>query len=639
MKLPRFRGLSLRSASKKLLGLAAVSGIFLAGMMSASADGPAFNNLPNDYPTLQVAKQGGAWQTSTNAQVGETVNLLVWVHNTHPNTVAENTVAKVTIPTTVASTHTPTATVSADNATAVNGAVQIAVGTNSTISYVPGSAKLMKNVNGVMQVVNWAPGTDPDTVVTTGVHLGNISGCWDFAQAVFLQVKVGGANPAINTNKRVELAGGTNPFDVSTNAHPGDAVNFRIFLQNTGNGTGINPTITDTLDSRLSYLPNSSYMIIKQNNQDTHVDIPDSQIHFNGQTITWSFNNMAPQPDAALYLIFQTRVADASHFPVGTTQLQNCATSAFVGVTANTNCVTINVIREADQTVSFSLRKEVTNLTLGNSLWYQGNDLASAKPDDSIAYRLTIVNTGNTTAQNVTIKDILPTGISFDGDVTLFDSAHPNGMSIAGNAIVQSGYVLASLQAGTQHTAVITFRAKVTTQSCTPQTLVNTGQVLYQSQVKAQDVAKVLVSCTRGLIIQKDLLDPNDNQFKDDIGQVHEGQILTYRITVQNNGTVWANHPIVRDVLPSEVTYITNSLAVDGEFMTSDIQTAFFNQGMVLANLNPGHGKTITFQVKVNPCPQYGDTEILNYAYVKADSIAEISDTARAFVHVDVPHL
>lgn len=635
-----WRGIRKGLASLVLAGAAIFSGVFTANAVAT----PVFNGNSSDYPTLQVARPGQNWGTSTSANPGDIINLLVWDHNSAENTVAQNVKIKIALPSGVANTHSVSATLSANNAASVTGTIAVNASAETKLTYINNSAVFYRNVNGTMQQVGWpSTVTDPNAVVGAGIYLGDQIGCWQYSQAVLIQARVEGVSPAISTNKKVELAGGSETFGNTAVAQPGDAVNFKIYLENTGAGTGVNPRITDTLDSHLTYIPDSSYMIIKRNNQDYQVPLLDELINFNGQTITWAFENMAGTPDAALYLIFQARVAPAASFPVGTTVLENQATSSFDGVTAATNEVTISVTRNPDPVVNFSLRKEVTNLTLGDSKWYD-EQYASASPGDELAYRLILTNTGNIPGNNVTLKDILPAGISFNGDVKLYNSQYPNGLVIPGNDIVNNGYVFAQVVNGTANAQTIVFRAKVTQDCSGNNTLTNWGLVIYDSTEKARDGATVTFTCTRGLIITKDILDPQDNQYKDVMtGFARESQVLSYRINVQNNGNAIVRLPKLRDILPAQVTYVYNSLAIDGEFMSAAIQSAFIasatdpNSGVILTDLNPGMGKVITFQVKINDCPPLGDQILTNTAMVGATGVAEISDTAKATLRVQVP--
>lgn len=643
-----------RWASKLLP--AAVLGAFIIGgaAMSANAGSPAFNNLRDergnllDYPTLQVAKNipDAAWGTSTNASVPERVNMLVWVHQYVVGEVAHNTRAKVVLPSTAGSNHIATGSVWADNAAQISSQVAINVGQNSRVSYVAGSAKLMKNVGGQMTVVNWAPGTNGDDIVSAnGVNLGDLEGCWQYAQAVFLQVDIEGGTPAINTNKKVAISGGL--FTDNVEAQPGDAAEYRILFENTGNGTGHDPKIVDVLDKNHKYIANSSFARIKFENNDYDQPIPDSAIRIENQAdgtqkLTYSFVDMPAQPDKGFYLHFRVRLAGQAEFPVGTTVIKNTATASFTEVSKQTNETTITVVRQEEPVVSFSLVKEVANVTIGDNTW-KDELSGSAGPGDTVAFRLGMTNTGNTAAQNVTLKDILPAGMTFvEGTGRLYNkNTSSEGIAVPGNALVNNGYVFNNVQPGTANAQIFVFHAKLTDVCSGLQTLVNKGQVIWEGQVRAEDSARVIYTCNRGLIMQKDVQVPGSSEWKDNGGIVTEGVVLRYRITVTNNGNVTINNPIVRDALPSNVTYIRNSLRVDGEVMSADVQNDFFkaNNTRPLTNFTPGMTKVITFEVKVNDCPDLGDTHLINTAFIKADGFAEKSDTATVTVRVNRPTL
>lgn len=631
-----------RQAAQKILAATTLAAFMLgAGSFSALAgDGaPIFNNLPDDYPTLQVAKAGGTWGTSVSAAPGETISLLVWDHNTVPDSIARNVRIKVNLPSAFANTHTPTASVSADNAATVTGSSTVNVGTSSKLQYVPGSAKFLRNVGGTMTIVSWpASVTNPDEVVTSGVNVGDQKGCWADAQAVILQVKIVGGTSAINTNKKVELVGGAGGFADSAKASPNDEVAFRIFVENTGTAKGTHVRVIDTLDSRLTYSPGSSYMVEKIAGVDVKTIILDSSILFEGKKITYAFKDMDPRPDAAIYLYFKARVAGPDSFPVGDTILKNKATVTFDLVSKDTNEVTITVIKSPTAIINFSLRKEVTNRTLGDSMWYDVR-LASAAPGDTISYRLIAQNTGDTPATDVTLKDILPDGIIFLGNVKLFNKDFPSGTSIAGDAIVTSGYLFSAIINGSDNIQTIIFDAKITTDCLGSKTMLNKAQIIYKGVVRAEDTAEVVISCVRGLLVTKDALDPLDLTYKNDIGIVKEGQIISYRVLVQNNGTVPLINVLTKDVLPTQVSYVNNTLAIDGEFMSDEVELAYFSGGIFLTNLSAGVGKTITFQVKVNECPPLGDIPLINTAFARADGVTEISDTAKATVRVLKPGL
>ncbi|MCC2631789.1 MAG: hypothetical protein K0S20_488 [Patescibacteria group bacterium] len=619
---------------KKLTAMTALGVFGLTGVLPATAatNTAVFNSLPGrDYPNMQITKAGQAFSnaTSTTAQVGDTVNLLVWAHNSNPvgGPVAKNVKVKVTVPTSTSTGHTFSSTLSADNAQTVTGTSSVSVGANSQVSYIPGSAKLYKNVNNQLTETAFPTGVSADQVVTTGINLGDQQACWEYARAVLIQVRITGTSVDLATEKKVALSGGA-AFSDSTAARPGDAVSFKIFLQNTGNATGIEPHIIDTLDERLSYLPGTSYVRVKRNNQDVDIMVNNPQTSgAGGRTLTWAFTDMAPQPDSALYLIFQARVADASKFTANETTINNCAKAGFKNGSSfkTTNCVTIKITKASE--MSFSLSKEVRNIgNNADSQWYES---VGATTGSKVSFRLQLINTGNATAGSVTLKDILPAGLTYAGNMKLYNTANPNGVAINGDDIVKNGYIFTNLGTGTPNTQTITFDATVA--SACNQSYLNKAQVIFSGAVKAQDDASVTVTCTAGLNIIKDILESTSGEFRDNAGNVFAGHTLTYRIRVFNSGTSTVVRPMLSDVLPSNVTFIGGTLTIDGQAVPVVNENEFFNRsaGMMLTDFTPGMSKDIIFKVKVGVCPP-GSVTLTNTAYIHANGVIEISDTATA---------
>lgn len=632
-----------RWASKLLP--AAVLGFFIAGgVMTATANGPEFNVLQDDFPTLMVAKPGQTWGTTTNAAIGDTVWLQVWAHNGVVDTTALDARAKVILPG-EGTNHIAKGQVWASNAALKEGTAAINVGSQSVLSYVPGSAQLLKNVNNQMTVVSWPQGVNGDDVMSAnGVKIGNINGCWQYAEAVRIQVKVNGVTPQITTNKRVAKAG--DPFVTDTTAQPADSAEYQIYVENTGNGVVRAPKVVDILDAHTKYIPNTSFVRVKQNGNDYDQPIPDSNIVkenlADGRTkLTYYFVDQQPGAQNAFYLHFMVRLEPKDAFAIGTTVIPNVSDACGSNIQCvTTNQTTITVVRQNDQVISFSLVKDVRNFTNGDVTW-KDQLVGSAATNDEVEYRLTVTNTGNTSAANVTLKDILPSGVVFvPGHTYLYNKdTGTNGQLISGDAITNGGYVFSSIENGTQNQQVIIFRAKVTANVTCPNTAtkINKGQVIYLNAVKVEDTATFILGC-KGLLIQKDVKDHSGN-WVDNGGIFAESEVVTYRIIVTNNGATTVNNPVLRDVLPGNVTYVNGSLAIDGEFQNSTIQNAFFNQGMTLTNFTAGMSKTITFKVKIADCPNLGDTLLTNVAKIYADGVTEKQDTAVITVRVTRPGL
>ncbi len=638
----------LARAAKKLLPVAVLGLAASAGVLTAVADGPEFNNGALDPATLRgviAGESANNLSTTVNATVGQTVNLVIWVHNNRPDTTAINTRAKVALPSTIGTTHQATGRVSADNASPANGLTTINVGTESKLSYVPNSARLYKAVpNGnqlVMTEVSWPQGTNGNDVVgPNGVNLGNINGCYQYTQAVLIQVRVDGTTPQITAEKKVAKSDGTGEADTIA-ANPNDRVRFRIYVRNTGTGTGTNTTVVDTLDAKLSYVAGSSWIRYKENGVDKDYNFNDagSDIAFetlaDGKTkITWKWRDMAPAASSSFYLYFNARLADTNAFPIGDTTIPNTANACFGTLCTTTNQVTVTVHRDVDPVVSFTLAKAAANL--GSSEWKEIVPL-NAVPGETIAFRLVLTNTGNTTATNVTLKDILPNGLTFvPGYTYLYNKdTGSNGSQITNDTVlVNNGYVFASVATGTLNQQIIVFRAKVADTVCG--SIINTAKVFWNNAERAQDTAEVIANCQPGLNIVKQVKDNTTSAYLKEIFNVRESEVLTFRVVVSNTGNTTLNNVVARDVLPAGLSFVPGSLTIDGQRYNDTDAAKFFNAGLILTNLTQNMSKTIIYQVRVPDCPN-DDLRLVNTAFAKATGIAEKNDTAIVNVKVRIP--
>lgn len=75
-----------------------------------------------------------------------------------------------------------------------------------------------------------------------------------------------------------------------------------------------------------------------------------------------------------------------------------------------------------------------------------------------------------------------------------------------------------------------------------------------------------------------------------------QGEKLTYQIEIQNLGNVTQNSVFLKDELPTEVSFVENSIKVDGE-VRSNIS---LESGFIVGNIYAKEKKVVTFDVTVN---------------------------------------
>lgn len=139
---------------------------------------------------------------------------------------------------------------------------------------------------------------------------------------------------------------------------------------------------------------------------------------------------------------------------------------------------------------NFEVKKEVS-LADKNKWSNEVSSSLSGKVDFKISYK----NTGTTTQNNVTIKDVLPKGLKYvPGSTVLTNVSNPNGLKVSDN-IVNNGINIGNYGAGA--TATVTFSATVdsdrTQYACGKNTLVNKASAITSSGTK-QDDARVTIT-------------------------------------------------------------------------------------------------------------------------------------------------
>jgi len=617
---------------------------------------PIFNQHSNDEPTIQVRKVGEtAWSNSVNLKEGETAQFFLYVHNNVEGSVATNTKVKATVPTTSAKQHTVGASVSADNATTVNGDVTVNLPEMGDLKVNPSSVKHYINQNG-QYAEQPISGTDK-LFTPEGLNLGNINGCWQYLRAITFTASYAPHGEAqITTYKEVSISNVDNAWHrdgVTTT--PGNVAAFHIFLENTGQKGSVleKPTITDTLAPELTYKPNSSYMITRNlAGEDVRYDIPDSYIAFSGKTITWAFSDMPANPGRSIRLYFQATLADGTAFPIGTTRVLNKATAKGVtngkNLSTDTNNVFIDVVKAPTAVVNFDVEKTVRNITTGSLL--QDDVAVPGSPGDTIEYNLRIVNTGNTAAE-VIIKDTLPTNVTVEGDVLGKKASEPISayrpmLGDSGPKLLSTGWNLGVVQPGNTNGFDFRFTVKINTEGFTAgttSTLTNRVDALKTSgSIYDTDYAYVTVGATSGYTLSKWVKDPRTNDWAETTEtRVKEGDIIRYRIDIVNNGNTQLKINSIRDVLPQYTRYVDNSLVLDPHISPTPVSNDdnFFNgTGIGNFSIYPGVTKRFEFDVKVVECPILGLRDLVNTAYLRAnDSTTEVNDAAIIKLEVKAP--
>jgi uncharacterized repeat protein (TIGR01451 family) len=258
-----------------IAALPLVAGLILPASAGAAA-GPQLNKNAADREFL-TGRNITTGQTDPTdpvyANASQEVEVNVYYHNTgNPDDAADtakNVKVAIALPTTASTTQVLTGTLSADNATSTTGTIVSGVETGKpgltimansavTTSFVAGSLRWYPDQMATTGAGAALPNNQTgDTIVTTGINLGDIKACFARQGVIKFKVKLAGqvVNPArIDIKKHVRKAGGTTFLTENTVA-AGDKVDYRLTVTNQdGAASAYNVTVKDTLPAGVTYV-------------------------------------------------------------------------------------------------------------------------------------------------------------------------------------------------------------------------------------------------------------------------------------------------------------------------------------------------------------------------------------------------
>ncbi|MGL5151120.1 MAG: hypothetical protein ACRC7N_11170 [Clostridium sp.] len=106
----------------------------------------------------------------------------------------------------------------------------------------------------------------------------------------------------------------------------------------------------------------------------------------------------------------------------------------------------------------------------------------------------------------------------------------------------------------------------------------------------------------------------------------YSGDTLTYTVTINNSGTASSIRNTIYDTIPNTVTYVPNSLFVNGVITSGDL-----SNGITIPDIGINGVATIVYQVTVNNGVNIGTTipnkMLLDYSFVSISSLPTIVDS------------
>ncbi|MDG2784319.1 DUF11 domain-containing protein, partial [Vibrio parahaemolyticus] len=354
----------------------------------------------------------------------------------------------------------------------------------------------------------------------------------------------------------------------------GDIITYTATLTNTGNFPANSVLLINGVPEGALFVPNSVTL--------NGISLPDASPTLgipvgiiapgDSATITFQFLASSIPPQGAIInqaLTSYTYIVDPSQPPVTATSSSNTVNTAVVDAS-------LSVIKNTDSLVQST--------------------------DGTITYTVVVQNNGNTTANTVTLTDLVPEGTAF-----IPDSVTINGVSAPGTDP----------------------NVGISLNSIAPLEIVTvTFQVIVQSIPSVNPISNIaridytfIADPTAPIISRTITSNPAFTQISDanvlslkavNVQQATTGDILTYTITLENTGNIPATNLIFSDTLPEGTTFVDNSFTLNG----TTILGANPNVGVTLPNLAANATHLIAFQVLINdPFSQQSITNQSNTTY------------------------
>ncbi|MDD4624983.1 MAG: hypothetical protein PHC82_01465 [Candidatus Pacebacteria bacterium] len=575
-----------KKASIAVFSLVLIGQAFVIDTAIAGTNAVFYSTLGLKNRTQSTA----TWQASVPANPGDRIAFDVYYKNTLPDTIAQNAKIRLDFEDNQGGQMRFKAYAYADNASYVYSLGYVTISNSNCYNFTfDNTAKFYPNNQTSANSVN-VSFLQSNSIL---VNIGQISGGDQYGGHVVFEGVISGSsqtqtpqfNNASNDFETLRVKNrtrGDTTWQSSVTANPGDRIAFDIYYHNTGEGS-----VAHNTKARLNF-PTAAQ----------------SQISVNGYVT--ADNAVAASDTAVIYLNSGTANLNFDTigywYPHQSTVAQNVNVSPSYG-TVEYNMGDIDgtcedqghfvfeaVLSGTSGNSNLSITKTVKNVTDG-TYW---SSSVNANPGEKVSYKIDIYSSGQTAAENVILKDTLPSNMSYSGNLYI------NGVYYGYSASsLASGINLGTINSGS--TKTITFDATVYSDSyfgSSNTTLTNYAYTyatnVSQSYASAQ--VNVIKSTTTGgnLVLNKLVRNITRGEYNwTNSAEAYPGEVVDFYLRITNNSNTVASGVYVKDALPYRLNYYDN-VKVDGSLVTGNVISGYY-----LGEIAPNSSKTVTFQAIV----------------------------------------
>jgi len=370
----------------------------------------------DSVPSLSVSYLSGitAWGDSTPATIGDTVDFYIEVHNTTVSSRAENLTVRVALPSSPSGgTIVSTATVSGSQASASDSTSVINLPENALLQYQSGSLRITADLdgNGAKEYNNYA--WPNDSITTTGVNLGTLTGGDPAVVQLSFKAKV---EAGLNPNLTVSFLSG-NPerpadgWSDNTGANPGNATQYYIEIHNTNM-----PSSAKDLRVRVSFPNNETGTVFQPIAYASYS--PYATSVSDGTKVTFSATTKLTYRSGSLKITWDKNGDGVKEYDnyVWPNDDLIAAGGITLGDLWGCNPYIIQLSFWADSSAPSA--PSSPSLAINKKVVWQGNEYDSVSrethlydPREEVKYKIYVKNEGNAAAKDVVVVDHLPTYI------------------------------------------------------------------------------------------------------------------------------------------------------------------------------------------------------------------------------------
>ncbi len=355
-----------------------------------------------------------------------------------------------------------------------------------------------------------------------------------------------------------------------------DTLNFTVTIKNAGNVPVQHINFKDILDSNLLFTPQSVYI---------------NETQYSNYNPNNGFSLSDIQPGDTTTIKFAATIETR---PTGNIVYNNATVSYdyTVGQQVITGTMTTNTTQTYVATGELTVTKSV--------------DKMYATIGDTINYTLTITNIGNTKCTNNFFRDIIQSDATFVSNSVVIDTTSQTAYD------PNTGFNLPDIPG--KGSVTVKFAITVKTLP-SDYILYNTGSVSYSYYIdpNGNPVSSLATSNTVATTINKGSLSVTKEVDK---AYATIGDKISYTVSIINTGNVNASAINFRDVIPNGLTFVTNSVKINGVNYQGYNPYQSFSLGLLL----PGDSVIVKFDATVtllpNPSLVYNTANVVFSYYI-----------------------